>query len=237
MPLVKRLKIGSGPSDGVVLNAPLPARYFRGNYKGLDVVVAINGKDPQHGVDSVGTLSAGLTTHAVLKLRTKTDILLNVGTAGGYKSKGVKVGDVVFATHMVNHDRRISPPHPDPNFGKFGNSLIECFATPKLTAAMNWKSGICRTGNSILNSEEDAKALVDNGATVKDMEGAAVAQVAKYHKTPFKAIKVVSDLIDGGSKDQFDKAFEANLPTSGDALAAAVSAVLDFMSGKNMQQL
>ena len=198
--------------------------------------MAINGKDPVHGVDSVGTLAAGLTAQALLKMR-KTDLLISAGTAGGFKRKGVKVGDVVLSSHAVNHDRRISPPHPDANYARYGASLADTLAVPKLLASTKWKTGIVSTGNSVADSELDTAALQENGAMVKDMESAAVAAVAKYHKTSFTAIKVVSDLMDGDSSDKFDGAFEKNLGQAADVLRDAVITTLDFVTGKSVKQL
>jgi len=218
------------------LDPPLPAKYFRGTYKGLDAIVAVTGKDPVHGVDSVGTLAAGLTAQALLKMR-KTDLILSVGSAGGFKRKGLKVGNVVFSSHVVNHDRRISPPHPDANYARYGASLADAVAVPKLLSLTKWHTGIVSTGNSVADSELDKKALQENGAMVKDMEAAAVAAVAKYHKTPFAAIKVVSDLLDGDDSDSFKDSFEGNLPKVAEILRDAVVTTLDFVTGKSVTQL
>lgn len=46
----------------------------------------------------------------------KPDLIINAGTAGGYKSKGAAIGDVFIGTNIRNHDRRI----PIPGFKEYG---------------------------------------------------------------------------------------------------------------------
>merc|ERR1712205_288789 len=113
LPVVKALGLGAHLADGKPLEPPLPGLYFSGNYKGLQLMLTVNGQDRAHGVSAVGTLAAGLTTHAALK-RFDADLVLSTGTAGGFHNagSGVSLGDVVLASHTVYHDRRISPPHP-----------------------------------------------------------------------------------------------------------------------------
>ena len=50
-----------------------------------------------------------------LTLRSSTqafhaDLIVSVGTAGGFAARGAKIGDVFVATGFANHDRRIPLP-------------------------------------------------------------------------------------------------------------------------------
>jgi 5'-methylthioadenosine nucleosidase len=67
------------------------------------------GKDPSFGVDSVGTISSALVTYAAIQ-SLKPDLIINAGTAGGFKARGATVGDIFIASHSAFHDRRIPIP-------------------------------------------------------------------------------------------------------------------------------
>merc|ERR1712032_353594 len=102
LPLAKTLGI---LESGESLEDKVPAIVFRGNYQGLDVALAtINGKYAVHSNATQSTVSAALTTHSLIKLMSP-DIIINIGTAGGFNNQGLKVGDIVVSSHVVNHDR------------------------------------------------------------------------------------------------------------------------------------
>jgi hypothetical protein len=82
---------------------------YHGNYKGLHVDLVWPGKDPVLGVDCVGTVSAALVTYASIQ-SLKPDLIINAGTAGGFKAKGADIGDVYLASDVAFHDRRIPIP-------------------------------------------------------------------------------------------------------------------------------
>ncbi len=67
------------------------------------------GKCQVHGVDNVGTVPAAVTAYLAVH-EFKPDLVISVGTAGGFKSKGAAIGDVFLATAFANHDRRIPIP-------------------------------------------------------------------------------------------------------------------------------
>ena len=67
------------------------------------------GKCQLHGVDNVGTVPAAVTAYLAVH-EFKPDLVISVGTAGGFKAKGAAIGDVFMATAFANHDRRIPIP-------------------------------------------------------------------------------------------------------------------------------
>ena len=67
------------------------------------------GKCKEHGVDNVGTVPAALSTYLACQ-RHKPDLIISVGTAGGFRAQGAQIGDVFAGTGTVNHDRRIPIP-------------------------------------------------------------------------------------------------------------------------------
>ena len=85
---------------------PLPMRGWRFvRPDGGEVILTINGEDPRHGVDSVGTQPAALATHAGIR-RFGPDLVLTVGTAGALPGAAA-VGEVFHAAGFRFHDRRI----------------------------------------------------------------------------------------------------------------------------------
>lgn len=69
----------------------------------------VAGKCKVHGVDNVGTVPAALTAFLGIQ-QLKPDIVVSVGTAGGFKAKGGAIGDVYVSTGFANHDRHIPIP-------------------------------------------------------------------------------------------------------------------------------
>ena len=62
-----------------------------------------------HGVDNVGTVPAAVTAYLAVH-EFKPDLVISMGTAGGFKAKGAAIGDLFLATAFANHDRRIPIP-------------------------------------------------------------------------------------------------------------------------------
>ena len=62
-----------------------------------------------HGVDNVGTVPAALTAYLAIQAF-KPDLVISLGTAGGFKAKRGKIGDVYLSTGFANHDRHIPIP-------------------------------------------------------------------------------------------------------------------------------
>jgi 5'-methylthioadenosine nucleosidase len=202
----------------------LPALCYTGTYRGLEVVVVMNGQHPVHGVTSVGTTAAAVTAYAALR-RFKPDLLLNAGTAGGFKRWGGAIGDVYVSTSVVLHDRRI----PIPGFEGYEHGRLPAFVPDGLLKAQSaWKEGIVTTSNSLDFTPEDEMRMRDNGASVKEMEAAAIADVAQGCGVPFMALKVITDIVDGDRPTQDE--FTENLGTAAASLQKAVPAALGFIA-------
>ena len=84
----------------------VPFLAFQGTHGDATVTVVTNGKDGVYetGVDNCGTVPAALATFLALE-RTKPDLLINAGTAGGFARMGGKIGDVYLTSAVANHDR------------------------------------------------------------------------------------------------------------------------------------
>ncbi|KAJ4757620.1 5'-methylthioadenosine/S-adenosylhomocysteine nucleosidase [Rhynchospora pubera] len=228
-PLVSKFELVEDPDKSLFPNG-VPWVRYRGKYKDLDINLVWPGKDPSLGVDSVGTVSASLVTYASIQAF-NPDLVINAGTAGGFKAKGASIGDVYLASAVAFHDRRI----PCPVFDLYGIGAKQTFSCPNMLKELNLKVGNLSTGDSLDMSPHDEAAILANDATLKDMEGAAVAYVADLLSVPAIIVKAVTDLVDIGNLTSQD--FFQNLVVVSAALNQAVTQVVDFIIGKCISDL
>ncbi|XP_052193403.1 5'-methylthioadenosine nucleosidase-like [Diospyros lotus] len=203
---------------------------YHGTYRDLNINIICPGKDAVLGVDSVGTVPASLVTYASIQAL-QPDLIINAGTAGGFQAKGANVGDIFLASHIAFHDRRI----PIPVFDLYGVGFRQAISTPNLLKTLNVKIGKLSTGDSLDITPQDEASIIANDATIKDMEGAAVAYVADLLKVPAIFVKAVTDIVDGDKPTTEE--FIENLAAVTAALGGAVTEVVDFISGKHLSEL
>ena len=82
---------------------------------------------------------------------------------------------------------------------------------------------------------QDDKLMLENGASVKDMEAAAIAYVAELASVPFFGLKVVTDIVDGDRPTQEE--FFENLAAASASLQEKIPKVLDFVVGRKISDL
>jgi len=228
MPLVNKFQLKEDLHSVFPKGAPW-VRYY-GTYKDLEVNLVWPGKDSTLGVDCVGTVSAALVTYAAIQAL-KPDLIINAGTAGGFKAKGAGVGDCYLVCDVAFHDRRI----PIPVFDLYGVGSRKPHSTPNIAADLKLKIGKLSTGDSLDMSPQDEASITANDAAVKDMEGAAVAYVAEMLKVPVIFVKAVTDIVDGDKPTAEE--FLQNLASVTAALDESVTRVVDFISGKCLSEL
>lgn len=203
-----------------------PFKAFVGIHESCQLTVVTNGKDTVYGtgVDNVGTVPAALASYLALqKLDGKVDLLINAGTCGGFKRKGAEIGDVFLTTASTNHDRRIQIP----DFVPYGIGKLDSTDVSELAKTLNFKTGICTTGNSLDKHDVDELHMKENDASVKDMEAAAIAWSCNLHETPHFGIKVVTDIVDGDVPTHHE--FLANLQTAAKSLQNALPKVIEYI--------
>ncbi|KAL8540133.1 hypothetical protein ACS0TY_001646 [Phlomoides rotata] len=131
-PLVNKFQLTEEPDSVFPKGVPW-VRYY-GKYKDLNINIVCPGKDATLGVDSVGTVSASLLAYASIQAL-QPDLIINAGTAGGFKAKGASIGDVFLASDVAFHDRRI----PIPVFDLYGVCTRQAFSTPNLAKELYLK--------------------------------------------------------------------------------------------------
>lgn len=131
LPLLTRLSLI--PVDNILPNSP--CKIYSGTHNGAKVSVVINGKCPRFNVDFVGTVPASLATFLAIN-QIKPELVINAGTAGGFRRKGAAIGDAFISTVIKNHDRRI----PIPGFTEYGigsYESIDCSNLIKVRTNLN----------------------------------------------------------------------------------------------------
>ncbi|KAJ9558874.1 hypothetical protein OSB04_013488 [Centaurea solstitialis] len=228
LPIVEHFKLSR--DDGSLFPPGVPWIRYHGYYKDLNLNVIYPGKDLDLGNNSVGTVPASLVTYASMQAL-KPDLLINAGTAGGFKVKGASIFDVFLVSDLSFHDRRIPIPGPD----RYGIGLRQSFSTPNLVKELNLKVCKLSTGDSLDMSPQDERCILANDATIVDMEGAAVAYVSGLMEVPAIFIKAVSNFVDG--EKSIPEEFEQNLQATVVALREAVVQVIEFINGKCLSEL
>jgi 5'-methylthioadenosine/S-adenosylhomocysteine nucleosidase len=202
----------------------LPMRAFTGKHNNCTVSVAVNGKDVESGLDLIGTQAATLTTNLAIEFF-KPDLIISAGTAGGFARKGANIGDVYLSyPRVVFHDRRINIPGWD----KMGKGLFNVYDTREIATALNLKTGIVTTGNSLDMPPMDEEYIENLGGEIKEMEAAAVAWVASLHKVPMFCIKAITDLVDSAHPTHLQ--FDQNLSLAVSKLTESTINVISYLS-------
>ncbi len=159
------------------------------------------GKDVLLVVCGVGKVNAAAGACAALKAG--ADTLLNFGVAGGLHNK-TSVGDVYLVHKTVQYDFDLT----QLNGGSVGTLDGErenymFLATPD---SLDLPHRALASGDRFNDSPADHDLLISLGADLRDMEGAAIAQVCKYAGVPFASVKAVSDVYGAGSTtEQYQK--------------------------------
>ena len=84
----------------------LPYQLYKKEIHSNKIYLCNSGIDAKFNVNSVGTVPAALT---VFDLANKLgiDLVINPGTAGGFKARGGNIGDIYLASKVLFHHREI----------------------------------------------------------------------------------------------------------------------------------
>ncbi|MBU6375447.1 MAG: 5'-methylthioadenosine/adenosylhomocysteine nucleosidase [Bdellovibrionales bacterium] len=172
--------------------------YHLGTLHGTECVLAYS---------RIGKVAAASTATQLVD-RFKVDRVLFTGLAGGV-GHGVRRGDIVIGTELIQHDLDASPLFPRHEVPLLG---VQRFITDVLmnealfhsaraiaeTKCHSVHSGLIATGDrffSCADAVEDLRRLLPETLCV-EMEGAAVAQVCHEYGIPFSIVRTISDSAD-----------------------------------------
>ncbi len=168
----------------------------------------------------IGKVAAATTTTVLIE-RFGARRVVFTGVAGGL-GDGVRVGDVVVASRLLQHDMDASPlfaRHEVPLYGRshfdsdvlLGSELLQAARCieggARLPAAARDRyalanarvhHGLLVSGDRFVSAAAEAAALLAGvpDALAVDMESAAVAQVCHDYGLPFAIVRTISDRAD-----------------------------------------
>ncbi|WP_373044788.1 5'-methylthioadenosine/adenosylhomocysteine nucleosidase [Vulgatibacter sp.] len=189
--------------------------YHRGSLFGREAVVVFS---------RWGKVAAATTATHLLVAEDVREILFT-GVAGG-ADPGLRVGDVVVAASLVQHDMNAAPlfpRHEIPLLGRSAFATDEARTAAALAAARRFLAsppqagaafgieapravlGAIASGDKFFADRSELLELCGRlpGLACVEMEGAAVAQVCHEYGVPLTVIRTISDAADEGAPHDF----------------------------------
>lgn len=218
-PIIQNLSLSEiGP-----LHPSFDMLLYTGTFRGIKLDLVLNGVCKQYGVDHIGTQVSSISTLMAIE-KLKPSLVINAGTAGGFKAVGAQVGDVYLGhPHVCYHDRRINLPQ----FREYGLGFYPTHNCQTIADDLDLKTGVISTGNSLDFTKEDIDEMKSYNGVVKDMEAAAIAWVTQQFNLPFMAIKAITDIVDGDKPTEEE--FLQNLHSAANQLCKQTVRVLEWI--------
>lgn len=198
-------------------------KYYECSYKGVDLVIAYS---------KIGKVNASLTAATMIE-KFGAQKLLFTGVAGALNDT-LRVGDVLYATKLAQHDLDITIfGHPH-GFVPEGAVFVE--TSPELNAIaakvakandINLGSGVIATGDQFIADSAKKEWIRSTfNADAAEMEGASVAVVCDALKVPFFVLRAISDAADMDASFSFDEFLVSSAKVS----ATFVTSMLDELA-------
>jgi adenosylhomocysteine nucleosidase len=160
----------------------------------------------------VGKVNAAMCAQIMI-LTYGTDLLINVGVAGGIaRGAGLKIGDSVVGTSVAQHDVDLTPLGlakgmlDEPNMSRFPCDPSVSARIQKAAEAEGLRvfRGALASGDQFIASEETAARIHrESGAVAVEMESGAIGQVCYLNGVKFCAIRSISDAADEAADVSF----------------------------------
>ena len=176
--------------------------FHSGKIHGVCVVAAVAG---------VGKVNAAVCAQTMI-LKYAPDCLINVGVAGGL-AKGLRVGDIVVAGSVVEHDMDTSPLGDEKGYiTGLDRVYMECderisgimYECAKKNPGINVIKGIIASGDQFIASDEARSRIINEfNAAAAEMEGASVGHVCAMNNVPFAVLRAMSDTADNDAPVSF----------------------------------
>lgn len=188
-------------------------KYYETTYRDFNIVIAYS---------KIGKVNAALTATSLIE-KFGAEKLIFTGVAGALNPK-LKVGDMVVATKLIQHDVDITAfGHPwgfIPESGDFvecDRDLVEKAKVSAHSIGVELLDGIVATGDQFIADEKKKDFIVETyKADATEMEGASVAYVCKCLNVPFVVLRSISDAADMDAGFSFEEFLETSAKTSAD---------------------
>ncbi|MBE1554634.1 5'-methylthioadenosine/S-adenosylhomocysteine nucleosidase [Sporosarcina limicola] len=161
----------------------------------------------------IGKVNAAIATTLLLN-NFKPDVVLNTGSAGGFK-ESLEVGTIVISDEVRHHDVNVTafgyehgqvPGQPaaylaDPKLIEIARSAVEEIGIHA------HDTGLIASGDTFMSDAAHVEQVRGQFPTMiaAEMEAAAVAQVCHQFETPFVVIRALSDIAGKESSISFDE--------------------------------
>ena len=180
--------------------------FWRGTLAGVECVVA------QCGAGKVNSAVCAQT----MILRYGASPIINTGVAGGVGSRAVRIGDLVVAEGVTQHDYDTTPIDGDKgrDLPILGRSVLETDVRVSGLLADcarevyngNVHRGLIATGDQFIGGKERLHAIAERtGAIACEMEGGSIGQACALADVPFAVLRAISDNADDNAVDDFPK--------------------------------
>lgn len=182
-----------------------------------------SGKINEHKVivskSGVGKVNAAITTQYIIDTFAP-DYIINTGVAGGI-ADDLKIGDIVIATSLVQHDFDASAlgypigyicdgiKSDKPTYFYGDAKLINMYenALKETELDVNIHKGVIASGDTFISSNTKKQEIKEMfNATAAEMEGAAIAQTADKNDIPFMVVRAISDLANNSASESLETA-------------------------------
>ncbi len=160
----------------------------------------------------IGKVFAALCAQAMI-LTYHPDVIINTGVAGALHPD-LKVGDVVIAGNVVQHDMDTTP-FGDPLGMISGLNMVEIPAheptanrLQKAVTNLGYTAmvGTIASGDQFLSDPAKKQAIYTTfNAFGVEMEGASIGQVCYVNKVPFGVLRVISDSARGDGAMEYSE--------------------------------
>ena len=163
-------------------------RVVSGKLNGVRTLVVVSG---------VGKANAAAATQ--FAIQSGADEIRNVGVCGGFEPQ-MRIGDLYEVDRAVQYDFDLAQLN-----GTEVGTLNER-ATPHIPLATDGAhpAKTLATGDHFNDSETDYALITKElGASLRDMEGAAIAQVCERAGVPCRSLKCVTNVLGSGATAQY----------------------------------
>ena len=221
-PILKKLQDYGVPS-GYKTTEYANNKYYEATYKGVELVIAYS---------KIGKVFSTLTASTMIQ-HFGCDRLLFSGVAGAI-SPTLKVGDLIIATKLSQHDLDITAfGHPFgfvPEGAVFVETDKALVALGKEVASEMGKTvqeGTIATGDQFVANEERKNWIGSTfNADALEMEGASVAVVCDALNIPFFILRAISDAADMDASFSFDEFLETSAVESAEFVMKMVDKIV-----------
>ena len=191
---------------------------------GARIELLVPGVDPVLGVDRLGPVHAAAALARAFVLG-RPDLVVNMGTCGGFEAHGQGIADLVVVRDTLFHDARVALDGFD-RLARAHTRLSPSEARlTQLGTTLGAHIGLASTGASLDATADELALFRQTRALAKDMELAALAVACREANVPLAALKGVTDLVD--HHEPTAEAFLRNLKNTGDRIAAAAGSFIE----------